>query len=182
MNTNKILLTSDIKNSVHDLGLQGFLLDSLEKFPDYFWTSSASRSGKYHHPSERANGGLVLHTRRLIKLAKDFVTMYQLNVWEQDILVAACVLHDSFCRGVPPDVSSVTVVDHPLYPPREFPFVGYANKWISEKVYDELMLCVTSHSGRWSPYKTMDIDKKLPNIFKIIDYVGSRDYIEISLE
>lgn len=166
---------------VSDKSLERFLLAAIDKFPDYFWTAPASIS-KHHPPDEREPGGLVLHTRRLCKLADDISRLHALNFWEKDVLIASCILHDSFARGLPNEVKTHSDPMHPLYPEFMFPYNAFADRYIKDKrIYDEIMLCVTSHLGRFSFSESMKSTKKLPLLFQLIDYVGSRDYIKIEL-
>lgn len=166
---------------ISDKGLERFLLAAIDKFPDYFWTAPASVS-KHHYSDERESGGLVLHTRRLCKLADDVARMQALNFWEKDVLISACILHDSFARGLPNDVKTHSDPLHPVYPELMFPYNAFADRYIKDRrVYDEIMLCVISHLGRFSFSETIKSSKKLPLLFQLIDYLGSRPYIKIEL-
>lgn len=161
--------------------IKEFLLASINKFPEYFWEAPASVS-KYHYPDEREKGGLVLHVRRLCKLVDDVVRMHALNYWERDILISACVLHDSFARGIPPNDGNSSDPLHPVYPEYMLPYNTFGDNYIKDrKVYDEIMECVSSHSGRFSPVSSLQSNRKLPMLFHMIDYIGSRDYIKIEV-
>lgn len=177
--TNKLLIEQDIKR-VKDGNVHDFLMASILRFPDYFWTTPAS-NGKHHHEDERKEGGLVLHVRRLCRLTQDFVRLYELNAWEHDVLIAACILHDSFARGVPPNTSNGSTPFHPLIPRQELPFNTFGDQYLPKNVYDEIMECVESHSGPWSVSPLLLSKKKLPTIFQTIDHVGSRPHIKIEL-
>lgn len=177
---NKLLIEGEIRK-ITGADIQDFLFSAIEDFPEYFWEVPASRS-KYHYPDEREKGGLVLHVRRLCKLTDDIVRMYELNKWERDVLLAACILHDSFSRGIPPNIKNASDALHPFYPELMFPYNAYADRYLKdERVYDEIMSCVASHSGRFSPIKSVISNKKLPTIFHMMDYIASRDYIKIEL-
>jgi len=176
---NKIFLEREVQK-VTDGNMQGFLLAAMGDFPYYFWEAPAS-VGQYHPKDERKAGGLVLHTRRVCKLVDIFVRFYDLTLWERDILLAASVLHDSFARGIPPKELGASDVMHPLYPLLQFPFNGYADRFIDANNYAVLMECISSHSGPWSVNPLLRSNKKLPGIFQIIDYVASRENIEVKL-
>jgi len=166
-----------------DSGIQRFVDSCIEDFPEYFWKAPASGTGKYHDEEENQEGGLVTHTRRVIRVVEELANFYALNFWETDILRAAAILHDSFCKGLNGKTENInTDVFHPLYVRFSFPFIGYAERFIDEKVYEEIMLCVEAHSGRWSVSKALNIDKKLPNIFKIADYIASRRSIKVQTD
>lgn len=176
---NKIFIEQEV-NKLTDGSVQRFLLDVLPRFPDYFWTAPASKQ-KYHPPDERKEGGLVLHTRRVIRLTEDMVRFYNLNAWERDILLASAILHDSFARGVPPDDINASDIMHPLYPRQQFPFKAFADRFIDGKVYEEIMECVESHQGPWSPSPLLQSRRKLPSIFQLIDHIASRSHVTIEI-
>lgn len=177
---NKIFIEGEIRK-ISDAGVQDFMFAAIKDFPEYFWTVPASRS-KYHYPDERQDGGLVLHVRRLCKLTDDVVRMYRLNLWEKDVLIAASILHDSFSRGIPPNVKNASDPMHPYYPEMMFPYNAYADRYIKDhRIYEEIMTCVASHMGQWSPIKSAVSNKKLPTIFHMMDYIASRDYIKVEL-
>lgn len=177
---NKIRIDQEI-DKVFDANLATFLRQAVLRFPDYFWTAPASNS-KFHYPDEREQGGLVLHVRRLCRLVDDFVRLKDLNAWEKDVLIAACILHDSFSRGVPPNVANGSVPMHPLFPRQEIPFNTFADRYITRDVYEYIMECVESHLGIFSPSPLLHSKKKLPEIFQVIDHIGSRTNIKIELD
>jgi hypothetical protein len=177
---NKISIEEEIKK-ISNTNVQDFLRASVEDFPDYFWISPASLE-KYHYPDERVKGGLVLHVRRVCKLIEAFVIMQELNMWERDVLLAAAILHDSFARGVPPATKGYSDPFHPLYPSERFPYNGYADRFIKDKkIYDEIMECVVSHSGRYSVHSLLYSKKKLATFFQMVDYIASRDFVMIEV-
>jgi len=167
-------------DKIKDANLQDFLKMAINHFPEYFWTAPAS-AGKYHYPDERERGGLVLHVRRLCALVPVFTRMHDLNMWEQDILYAACILHDAFSRGIPPNDATFSLPFHPLLPRQQFPFNGVADRYIPSSIYEEIMECVESHLGRWSPSPLLHSKRKLPTIFQMIDHIGSRPNIKVEL-
>lgn len=164
--------------------LKNFLYQCVDKFPGYFWTAPASVQ-KYHYPDEREDGGLVLHTLRLCKLTEDMVRFHQLNYWENNVLIASCILHDSFARGVPPKDINISDPLHPIYVGLMFPYNAFADRFLPGKegklIYEEIMECVTSHLGQWSPARLLHSNRKLPSIFQTIDYIGSRTYIKVDI-
>lgn len=176
---NKLLIEGEIAK-LHDGNIKKFLISCIDRFPDYFWEAPASNS-KYHPDDERKPGGLVLHVRRLCKLTEDMVRLHGLNLWERDILLASCVLHDSFARGIPPRVSNGSDPFHPVYVQYQFPFNADADRFIERRVYEEIMECVSSHQGPWSPNLMLTSNRKLPVIFQTIDYIGSREHVKIEL-
>ena len=146
-----------------DEGIKNFVRKCIEDYPGYFWTAPASGTGKYHDEEENGEGGLIVHTKRVLKLAEELSIFYGLNYWETDIIFAASILHDSWCKGLNSSTDRTgTDVFHPLYVQHRFPYLGYGEGTIDERTYDEIMLCVSSHSARWSVAKQLNVDKKLP--------------------
>jgi hypothetical protein len=177
--SNKTFIEEEIKK-VYSPKLQEFLRECVKDFPEYFWTAPASLE-KYHYPDERVKGGLVLHVRRTCRLTETIVNFHELNMWERDVLLASCILHDSFARGVPPVVKGYSDPYHPIYPTERFPFNGYADRFIDKKIYDEIMECVISHLGRFSLNQILNSKKKLATIFQLIDHVASRDFVRVDV-
>jgi hypothetical protein len=69
---------------------------------------------------------------------------------------------------------------HPLFVPIQFPFNGDADRFIEKPIYDEIMECVVSHSGKFSVHPLLQSKKKLPSIFQLMDYLASREDIIIN--
>lgn len=176
----KALILKEIEK-VRDEGNRRFLRDAIERFPEYYWTAPASVT-HFHPPDEREEGGLVLHVRRLCKLVEDIVYMKGLNSWEQDVLLSAAILHDSFSKGLPPSVSEYSDPLHPIYVEHMFPFTADAERFLDRPRYEAIMECVVSHSGRFSPIKSVMSEKKLPTLFQMVDFIGSRPHVEVKLD
>lgn len=180
--TRKVKFKQHILSKLHDESNKKFLELCMEDFPNYFWIAPSSGTGKYHPEDEFAEGGLVLHTRRVIKIAEDLCTMYELSYYERDVLLVAATLHDSWSKGLDSDtINYMSDSFHPLYPAQMFPFNGYSAQFIPERTWEDIMGCVVSHMGRWSVNKWLNIDKKLPNLLKIADYMASRRHIKVEL-
>jgi len=176
---NKLFIEGEIAK-LHDGNIKKYLISCIDRFPDYFWEAPASNR-RYHPEDERKEGGLVLHVRRLCRLTEDMARLHSLNAWERDILLSACILHDSFSRGIPPRTLTYSDPLHPVYVPHVFVFNADADRFIERRVYDEIMECVLSHQGPWSPNEMLKSNRKLPVIFQTIDYIGSREHIRIDL-
>lgn len=164
-----------------DEGNRRFLRDAMGRFPEYFWTAPASVR-HFHPPDEREEGGLVLHVRRLCRLVEDVVYLRGLNNWERDVLLSTAILHDSFARGIPPNVSDYSDPLHPVYVEHMLPFTADAERFIDRVRYEAIMECVVSHSARFSPLKSIQSEKKLPTLFQMVDFIGSRPHVEVKLE
>lgn len=178
----KVQFTNSVVSKIKDTSIQNFLIACLDDFPNYFWIAPSSGSGKYHPADERGYGGLVLHTKRVVKLVEDLSVMYELSYYEQDVLITAAVLHDSWCKGLDPDTTHYsTDLYHSLYPLQQFPYKCWGDRFIPERVWDDIMSCVVAHMGKWSITRWVDVDKKLPNVLKLADYIASRSHITVNV-
>jgi hypothetical protein len=181
MNPRRLLLEGELKR-LTDMRFRDYSLACIEEFPKYFWTAPASGTGKFHPEDENTEGGLVTHTRRVIRMCEHLSVLHSLNYIEKDVLLTAALLHDSYAKGLNSH-SKNTSTDpyHPLYVPQKFPYMGFSDKYIEEKEYDEIMLAVVSHSGRYSVTKSLNSDKKIPKILQVADYLASRRDITLTL-
>lgn len=67
----------------------------LETAPKLFYTAPSSSSGRYHPADEINDGGLVLHTARVVSMANHLADYYGVSSKERDLLTTALILHDS---------------------------------------------------------------------------------------
>src|SRR3990167_5199297 len=81
-----------------------FVLRCLEHAPNYFWTIPSSSSGQNHPADENTEGGLVLHTKRVVDIANHLCEALYIRYIERDCVLAAAILHDLVKRGYPEDV------------------------------------------------------------------------------
>ena len=103
---------------IHNEFMKEIAIKTLMAAPDEFWKAPASSSGKYHAEDERAEGGLVLHTKRVVKCADFFSQdpeywedMKRNNYIPYDGLIVAALLHDCVKGGKPWGLH--TVGEHP---------------------------------------------------------------------
>ena len=90
-----------VLTTIQNPKLRAYVLSKLDKAPAYFKTVPASRSGKYHPPSTRGEGGLVKHTVATAKMVKllGSCDYFGIDRHELDYMIAAAVLHDIFKYG-----------------------------------------------------------------------------------
>ena len=92
MNKHEVFLKeiNYIKNSEYRKNVK-ILLDLL---PDYFYEIAASSSGKYHPSYTLGSGGLVRHTKTVVRIG------YELTDREKDLILIALLLHDGLKHGI----------------------------------------------------------------------------------
>jgi len=66
-----------------------------------FFTAPSSKSGMFHPADEINEGGLALHTARVVQMGEHLGEYFGLNPSEKDNLRAGLVLHDSVKGGAP---------------------------------------------------------------------------------
>lgn len=103
--------------------LRDFALFCLDRAPDYFWTKPSSSSGKFHPPDELAEGGLVLHTLRVVRVSEILVRSAIPPVAADSIRFAA-IFHDVGRYGFGADLAERSLEDHPRL----------ASDWLTEQV------------------------------------------------
>lgn len=160
---------------ISDDAIKSFVRSVLVR-ADIFWKIPSSFSGKYHPADEHNEGGNVLHTKRVIRVAMIMADSYSLSVEETDIVLAACLLHD-LCKGIPSKDDSSFHYD-PMHPYTVGKFIThcqnddkkFANEsqsstlFVGEELVQSILRLVRCHLGPWSP---------VPETFPItyLDYI-----------
>ena len=168
----------------------GYCVDYL---PDYFFEIPASSSGKFHPPYALGHGGLMRHTKAVVKIAYDLVRLEQNQHLDSDLIIAALILHDGIKRGT--EEQDYTIAEHPIY----------AAKFIGRKAYEyrvvrnlevgcfgdkieTIQRLIRSHMGQWNiDYrlgkevlpKPQEEDEKFVHM---CDYIASRSYLICEVE
>lgn len=96
-----------IKNSANEL---------INLLPDYFFHIPASSTGKYHPRYALGDGGLLRHTKAVVRIGYELLnneTFGQtFTADEKDLLIVAMLLHDGLKMGLVKD--KYVTADHPL--------------------------------------------------------------------
>lgn len=83
--------------------------------PEYFFEVAASASGKHHPGYALGKGGLLRHSKAVMRIARELldnpVIGNNYKPIEKDLMLIACLLHDSVKRA---DGEKHTRFDHPL--------------------------------------------------------------------
>ncbi|MBN2380230.1 HD domain-containing protein [candidate division WOR-3 bacterium] len=154
-------------SSIQDASIKKFVSKSLKKVPDYFWHVPASASGRFHPLDTLGDGGLVLHTKRVVYLASEIAKVFKIEGEKLDVLRAAAILHDSFKNGVKDE--GHTEEDHPL-------IVRYQLKELADETafFEEIMNAIECHQGLWGPQPLRMPKSPLEWALHIADFVASR--------
>lgn len=174
-----------------------FAEECLNNIPDYFFTTAASSTGKYHPEYCLGTGGLVRHTKATIQIAMQLLNleMFSPFLTARDEIITALLMHDSCKSGrFGYEAKGFTVANHPLLAAD-----------LVKSVADELASCgmrptecfyqhelppcmewdyvylvcelIRTHMGQWvTNYRTKK--QVLPNmIYKIQRFVHLCDYL-----
>ena len=145
---------------------------------DYFWTESASSSGKHHSAFSQGVGGLVRHTKAVVMFAEELLRMNPyVNMKDEykDYVIAACLLHDTYKYGI--------------YEYDKSEFKNHAEnaancfeEWCHEEDYQPhylLLQAIRSHMGQWSTNKEDCPFTLVDKCVHMADYMASRPFIDI---
>lgn len=81
-------------NLIVDSDIRKWVRATLANVPNYFYVAQASSSGKYHPACTNKVGGLVTHVKRAVYIAYRLCSGWGIKGIQQDIVVAATILHD----------------------------------------------------------------------------------------
>lgn len=150
----------------------------LDEVPDYFWTTAASSTGKYHPSYSLGNGGLVRHTLSALYYAKEMLNleMYKDLLDYKDEIYFAIMFHDCQKLGN----SKYTVHEHPDLA-ADFIVKHWEenNTGVPKVSIDLICNMVKSHMGQWNANKYSKIVLLKPNtqlekFVHLCDYLASR--------
>ena len=140
---------NDLIDRIPHEGLRELTRHTLLAAPPAFWLAPASSTGKHHAADECAPGGLVLHTRRVYRVAEHLLRMQgvQPRAAMYSIALAAALLHDC-CKLMA--VGEHTRFDHPLLAAE---LTRHTAELIEPAIHPYILadLCaaIESHMGRW---------------------------------
>lgn len=140
---------NDLVDAIPHEGLRELTRSTLQAAPPAFWLAPASSTGKYHSGDECAPGGLVLHTRRVYRVAEHLLRMQgvQPRAAMYSIVLAAALLHDC-CKIIAEGEHSR--FDHPLLA-AELVRQQAATMAppLRAHILADLCAAIESHMGRW---------------------------------
>ena len=165
----------DIKRAVESL---------LPLAPDYFFKIEASSTGKYHPTYASGEGGLVRHTKAVVRMAYELFGIYRFDDHIKDLIIMACIFHDSLKKGNPEQ--KYTLHDHPLQASKFIQDNKKVTK-LSDEDIDFVCKCIESHMGRWNTSEYSDIILPIPKtpeqkFVHMCDYLASRKVIKLEFD
>lgn len=154
-----IAIFEDELRLIKDNGQRARVESILTATPDRHAHEPASSTGKYHPAFANGEGGLVRHTKEVVRLAVMLFGVMPKQAYDMDDVVAAAILHDM--RKYPNEDSAYTAKDHPRLMAAICRAAGM-----------EAVAClVETHMGQWgdpAPHNTIELT------FHLADYLASR--------
>lgn len=177
---------NDCLELIESQKIRAFTKTALELAPSQFWTAPSSSSGKYHPPEDQVEGGIIVHSRKAVRVALDLFRFFNIiNQLAKDKVISACILHDIQKNGTP--WGENTNYEHGPIAAKYLTKIAKdntKNNFLDENLLDIIML-VKNHMGLWNkPYATSalktgsELSQKaiLYLIVQMADYWASRKW------
>lgn len=150
-------------NLISSQPIQYFVRSLLMKAQEFWYAPSDCTLGVFP-PDEYQDGGLVTHTKRVVRIASLLAKAYEFNSEETDVVIAASLLHDITKTMRLSDDEDELFYD-PMHPYTVGRFVNSVHEedrlfgdeskstvmYIEETVLESIMRCIRCHLGLMSP-------------------------------
>ena len=157
----------------------------IDLLPDYFFEVAASSTGKYHPSFSLGNGGLLRHTKALVRIGIELMNNHSLNHNftddEKDLLIISMIMHDGLKHGK--EYSKYTKFEHPLI---VCDYIKENKDKISLNDDEIEFICrvISSHMGEWNTSDYSDVVLPLPKdkyqrFVHMCDFLASRKFLDI---
>lgn len=180
-------LTAEI-SLIENREIRRLVITVLQAVPQRFFVEGASTTGKYHCPVSQGVGGLVRHTKLLVKFAQEMLNLEQFDELAsmKDELIAAMLLHDSIKMGWD-DSNKWTVAEHPNLAADFTMKKALELKNLPAKTVNRICSAIRSHSGQWNTDKEgREILPKPVTRFEqfvhLCDYLASRRWLDVKAQ
>lgn len=166
----------EIKNET----IKQLAIETLKDAPPYFSEVASSSTGKYHPSQSLGKSGLLRHCRSAFYFANKLTDVFCLEPIERDAALCAILLHDICKYGFPG--GKHTVSDHDRIGAMFVKNVA-DRKEIKPPLFNEIILSIAYHYGRWTKRDDPSMIKKFPEDYtKIMQVVHIADVISAQKE
>ena len=157
----------------------------IELLPDYFFEVAASSTGKYHPSFSLGNGGLLRHTKALVRIGLELMNNESLNHNftdnEKDLLIIAMIMHDGLKHGL--TKSEYTKFEHPIIV-CDYIKENKDKLSLNDEEIKFITKVISSHMGQWNTSPYSDVILPLPKdkyqrFVHMCDYLASRKFLDI---
>ena len=192
------LFTIELK-TIKNKDIRNFAEKILDDAPDYFFHVAASSTGKYHPQYALGDGGLMRHTKSVIRFYNHLMSIEQNNSKfterEIDLGRVACLAHDIQKSGNTEyyeeksnggENKVFTVFNHPLLAAKYI--MSYQDSYLTEEELKFIAIAIGSHMGQWNTnnhHPDIILPKPKTDMQQIIhlaDYLASRKDIDVSFK
>lgn len=157
----------------------------VDLLPEYFFRIPASTTGKYHPKSDLGEGGLVRHSKAVVRIGYELLKleMYRNNFTkdEQDLILFSLLLHDGLKCGL--EESKYTKAEHPLLM-AEYIKNNKDKLELTDEEIDFVYKAIASHMGEWNtdyngnPILPKPVTK-YEKFVHMCDYIASKKFLNI---
>lgn len=156
--------------------------------PDYFYHIPASSTGKYHPKYALGDGGLLRHTKVVVRLGYELLNNnsigYSFTSDEKDLLLLGMMLHDGLKSGKIQE--KYTRYDHPTLA-CNFVLEHKDKTKLTDAEVNLLTNAMESHMGEWNKdYNGNEILPKPSNKYQrmvhMCDFLASKKFLEVEFD
>ena len=178
--------------------IRDFAKKLLDDAPEYFFHVAASSTGKYHPQISLGDGGLMRHTKAVIRFFNHIMGVEQNSSLftdrELDLGRVACLIHDIQKSGDATTYAEksnngekkvFTVFDHPLLAAKYV--LAYKGQYLNEEELEYIASAVRGHMGQWNTDKRSSVvlpkpETEMQKMVHLADYLASRKDIEMQFD
>lgn len=156
--------------------------------PDYFFTTAASSTGKYHPEFAAGEGGLLRHSKAATYILNEIVSTKtfgdDFTSDEKDLLRFAILVHDGFKHGITEE--QYTKHEHPLICATCIRAAKDKMELTDEEI-EYVATAVESHMGEWNKSNYSDIELAIPTskaqkLVHLADLLSSKKVLDIKFD
>ena len=151
-----------------------------------FWDMPSSYNIKFSPPDEHAEGGNIIHVKRVIRIVDLLCESYGYIGYDRDMLIAAALLHD-VTKGI--QIKDNDEIDYDImYPYTIDKFVKFvrlddqthasedqsSTLFIPEEAVLTILKMIHSHMGLWSPIPETYPSNTLEWLLHTADHVATK--------
>lgn len=156
--------------------------------PEYFYHIPASSTGKYHPKYALGDGGLLRHTKVVVRIGYELLNNnsigHSFTSDEKDLMLLGMMLHDGLKSGLVQE--KYTRYDHPLLV-AQFVIDNQDKTKLTDLEIKLLTNAMESHMGEWNTdYNGNEILPKPSNKYQrmvhMCDFLASKKFIEVEFD
>lgn len=162
---------------IDDAEIRAFVKETLDYVDPCHAYKPASSTGKYHPKFASGEGGLIRHTKVVVRNTIDLIRATPAVEHESDELIAAAILHDMW-KYPEGRNHEFTAFDHP----------ALGGQYCKEKGFETIGRLIAAHQGVWTTSRVMpgfvnEQPRKFDEyVLHYADYMASRPYYQCDFD